>query len=460
MTRILVLKLVGLLLLFGFLLLMSYLFPTSQTIVQGSAVIVLAIFLWSTALVPSALGALIFLFASVLLSVAPPETIFSGFQAGATWLVFGGLVLGLGVKSSGLDTRLINRLLKKFPTSYTGIVYGTFLSSFLLSWIIPSSSARVALLVPIAISLANRLGFSDNSKGRSGLILASAIGTMTPAFGILPSNVPNMALFGAIESIHEIRLTYGEYFILNFPIMGLGSLIVYPLVISHLFKENPKIIKNEESPSSWNSKEKRICLILVLAILCWITDTIHGISPGWVALGAAIICLMPGMGILPANALAKELDYGPIIFVAGIIGLGSVATYTGIGALVAKYLLYIVNLDGMLDASLFSILVMLSTIVGLLSTMPAQPAIIVSMASELSAATGWSLQSVFMVPVISWSIFPFFYQAPPIVLAVAIGNLSVWSVTRMLVFYMIICTIFLLPLHFMWGQTLGYFKSL
>ena len=45
----------------------------------------------------------------------------------------------------------------------------------------------------------------------STMSTTSAMGTMTPAFGILPSNVPNMALFGAIESIHGIRLSYGEY---------------------------------------------------------------------------------------------------------------------------------------------------------------------------------------------------------------------------------------------------------
>ena len=191
-----------------FLLLAPMPMGMAPKVLPAAAVVLLAVALWSTAVVPSALGSIIFLFAAVVLSVAPASIVFSGFYAGATWLVFGGLIVGLGVRRSGLDVRLINTLLKRLPSSYLGIVYGIFFVAFMLAWVVPSASARVALLVPIVLSLNKRLGFEVGSKGHNGLVLASAMGTMTPAFGILPSNVPNMALFGAIESIHGIRIAY------------------------------------------------------------------------------------------------------------------------------------------------------------------------------------------------------------------------------------------------------------
>ena len=57
----------------------------------------------------------------------------------------------------------------------------------------------------------------------------------------------------------------------------------------------------------------------------------------------------------------------------------------------------------------------------------------------------------------SWSMFPFFYQAPPVVLAVALGDLRISWVIKMLLAYMVVSTILLLPLHFLWGQYLGFF---
>ena len=442
-----------------FLLLAPMPLGMAPKVLPAAAVVLLAVALWSTAVVPSALGSIIFLFAAVVLSVAPASIVFSGFYAGATWLVFGGLVVGLGVRRSGLDVRLISTLLKRLPSSYLGIVYGIFFVAFMLAWVVPSASARVALLVPIVLSLNKRLGFEVGSKGHNGLVLASAMGTMTPAFGILPSNVPNMALFGAIESIHGIRIAYAEYLFLNFPVIGIGALLIYPLVIFVLFKDQPKPAVGSEVTKSWSIDEKKLLIIVMGALFLWLTDTLHGVSPAWVALGAALICLLPKLGLLPPKTLSKEMDYGPVLFVAGVIGLGAVATHSGLGKLIATALLEVVPLEPGADGTNFSMIVLIGTVVGIFTTMPAQPSIMVPMASAMASASGWPLMSILMAPVGTWIMFPFFYQAPPVVLAVALGELKIWWVIRMLLVYMIMSILILLPSHFLWGQSLGYFVS-
>ena len=442
-----------------FLLLAPMPLGIAPKVLPAAAVVLLAVALWSTAVVSSALGSIIFLFAAVVLSVAPASIVFSGFYAGATWLVFGGLVVGLGVRRSGLDVRLINTLLKRLPSSYLGIVYGIFFVAFMLAWVVPSASARVALLVPIVLSLNKRLGFEVGSKGHNGLVLASAMGTMTPAFGILPSNVPNMALFGAIESIHGIRIAYAEYLFLNFPVIGIGAVLIYPLVIFVLFKDQPKPAVGSEVTKSWSIDEKKLLIIVMGALFLWLTDTLHGVSPAWVALGAALICLLPKLGLLPPKTLSKEMDYGPVLFVAGVIGLGAVATHSGLGKLIATSILEVVPLEPGADGTNFSMIVLIGTVVGIFTTMPAQPSIMVPMASAMASASGWPLMSILMAPVVTWIMFPFFYQAPPVVLAVALGELKIWWVIRMLLVYMIMSIIILLPIHFLWGQSLGYFVS-
>ena len=389
-------------------------------IMRTAGVCLFGVALWSTAVVTPALGSLMFLFISVVMAVAPASIVFSGFYAGATWLLFGGLVIGLGVRRAGLDVRLINTLLKHLPASYLGIVYGVFSVALMLAWVVPSASARVALLVPIILSLSEKLGFRVGSKGQAGLVLASAMGTMTPAFGILPSNVPNMALFGAIESIYGVRLSYGEYLLLNFPVIGLGALLIYPLVITFLFTDQPKPVINNEVRENWSLVETRLLIILTAALALWVTDTIHGVSPAWVALGAAIIFLLPKVGFLAPKILSKEIDYGPLLFLAGVIGLGAVATHSGLGEKIATLLLEVVPLEPGADKTNFSLIVMIGTVVGIFTTMPAQPSVMVPMASAMTLASGWSLKSVLLAPVFTWTMFPFFYQAPPVVLALSL----------------------------------------
>ena len=60
---------------------------------RAAAVVVIALGLWSTAVVPAYYGSLVFLFLAMVLAVGPAGIVFSGFHAGATWLVFGGLVI-------------------------------------------------------------------------------------------------------------------------------------------------------------------------------------------------------------------------------------------------------------------------------------------------------------------------------------------------------------------------------
>ncbi|MDP7600935.1 MAG: SLC13 family permease [Rhodospirillales bacterium] len=427
---------------------------------RAGAVIILAIGMWATAIVPSYFGSLIFLFAAVALAVAPPKVVFSGFHAGAMWLVFGGLVFGLGVKQTGLDTRLVRSLLTHFPKIYIGMIYGVFWVATSLALIVPSASGRVALLVPIMVALAKKLGFGEESKGRTGLILAASLGTMVPAFNILPANVPNMALYGAADSVLNIQLTYADYFLLNFPVMGVFALVVYPALIAVLFRDTPRHPDHQEKISAWAGDEKRLLLFLTIALLLWITDSLHGISPAWVALGAAILCLLPRIGMLPPSVLGGEINYGPLLFLAGVIGLGAVANHAGLGTVIAKNLMQFLEFQKGADFQNYTSISLTSIVVGLFTTMPAQPSIMVAMTGTLAQATGWSELNVIMASMTAWGVFPFFYQTPPVVVAVALGNLKISDVTKTLICYMILGVLIMLPLHFLWGQSIGMFMTI
>ena len=89
--------------------------------------------------------------------------------------------------------------------------------------------------------------------------------------------------------------------------------------------------------------------------------------------------------------------------------------------------------------------------------MPAQPSVMAPLAAHMAEASGWPLMSVLMAPIATWSAFPFYYQAPPVVLAVALARLSIPRVTAMLCLYSAFALAVLAPLQFLWGRWLGYF---
>jgi hypothetical protein len=268
-----------------------------------------------------------------------------------------------------------------------------------------------------------------------------------------------MGLYGAVESIYGIHLTFADYTLLNFPVLGVAALIFYPLIIWALFRETPVHDDAHDAVAPWTGTERRLFAILLLALALWVTDRWHGVSPAWVALGAALLMVTPRIGALPIPALARDLDYGPVLFVAGIIGLGAVVTETGLGSLVADHVLRVAPLAPGQDALNFAIITAVGMVVGILTTLPAQPSVIIPLAQHMADAAGWPLMSVLLAPVASWSAFPFYYQTPPVVLAVALANLRIGRVTALLCTYMIFALLCVLPLHYLWGRALGYFGA-
>lgn len=417
----------------------------------------IALGLWSTAVTPAYFTSIVFMFLAVILGLAPANVVFSGFLSTAVWLVFAGLVIGVAVRKSGLGERAVRVMLRSFPLSYRGILWALVLTGVVLSFLIPSAAGRVVLLLPIVLALCDSLGFGPERPGRTGLVLAAGLGTTVPAFAILPANVPNMALMGSAESALGLRYSYGDYLLLNFPVLGLLSSLALPPMIGRLFPDTPSSRRGEPDATPWSVPERKLIVILLIGLALWITDSLHGLSPAWVGLGAAILIMLPGAGLLPPSTMSQDIDYGPWIFVAGIIGLGAVATHTGAGTVLAEQIFAILPLEKGNGPGTFASLLALGYIVPILTTLPAAPGILTPLAEGIAAASGWPVESILMTQVPGWILFPLPYMAPPMVLTLAMGGVSAGKAMRVMIPFSIGGIIILLPLHYLWGRVLGVF---
>lgn len=420
-------------------------------------IVIGAIGLWATGAVPPHYTALLFMFFAVALPIAAPPVVFSGFHSSAVWLVFGGLILGVGVEKSGLGARLVRFMLRHVSPTYAGVVWATALGGALLAYVIPSAVGRVMLYLPIILAFAEQLGFGPRSNGRVGMALTAGCSTMIPAFAILPANVPNMGLIGAAESIYGIHFTYGEYYLLNYAFLGVAVLALIPLIVLRVFPDRPIRAEAPTAPPGWNGAERKLLVILVVALGLWVTDFVHGIHPAWVALGAGLICLVPRVGLLPQSVLTKDINYGPWIFVAGIIGLGAVVNQTGLGRALADGLFEIVPLSRGAGGETFALVTLVNMVTGLVTTLPAAPGVLTPLAQSIADASGWPLTSVLYMQVPAWIVFPFPYQAPPLVVTMALAGISVGRTLRLLLPLFLIGIVVLLPLQYLWGNLLGLY---
>ncbi len=426
-------------------------------VLPAAGIVGFAIAMWATGAMPVHVTALVLFLAAVVLKIAPPEVVFSGFHSTAVWLVFGGIVLSLAAQRSGLAARIVQTLITHLPARYFGMAAGVAVAGMLLGFVMPAASGRAVLMAPLAVAFAASLGFEKNTRARFGIVLAAGWGTTVPLFGVLPANVVNMAFVGASESIYGIGFTYFSYTLLNFPVMGLLGTFVMAGLVTLLFGAPPQKPETRAATAPPSGAEWRLAAILLLALALWVTDVLHGISPGWVALGAALLCVMPGIGIVPASALTSEINYSSWFFVAGVIGVGAIANHTGLGAAIGNLVLDSVPLtpDGGLVT--FYELFAIGSAVSIVTTSPAAPPIMASFAEVIAQATHWPLRSVLLAQVPTWMIYALPHQAPPVAIAMALGGVPISAGARLLVPYTIVGLVVLLPLQYLWGHALGVY---
>jgi len=65
---------------------------------RALGLVFIAVAFWATEVLPPHVTSFLFFLLAVVLHVAEPVVVFSGFHAGAVWLIFGGIVLGVAVQ--------------------------------------------------------------------------------------------------------------------------------------------------------------------------------------------------------------------------------------------------------------------------------------------------------------------------------------------------------------------------
>lgn len=447
--------------LFAILLALFPPMPLSHPQAQTLGIVLLTLGLWATSIVPNFLAALIFFAVTLILNLAPANLVFSGFASAAVWLIVSGFVIGSAINLSGLGDRLAAAVAPVLTGSYFRLIGGLMLVSMLLGFLMPSSVGRAVALVPVGMALADRCGFGPGSNGRVGIAIVLAIGCNMPSFAILPSNIPNMVLSGAAETIYGVHFGYLDYLLLHYPILGIVKSALIVLLVLKLFPAEvivtPAIAAPEPARKPANpTAERRVAVILLLTLALWATDSLHGINPAWIGLATAVVLLLPKIGIVPPKTFKDSADFGTLLFVAGALALGALVNASGLGTMIGQILQEWLPLEEGRGAVNFLSLAFMSFAASLFATVPSAPAVLTPIAKDLASATGFGLDAVLMTQVIGFSTVLFPYQVAPLVVAMQLSGEKLGHILRILVPLAILTLLVLMPLDYLWWRLLGW----
>lgn len=149
-----------------------------------------------------------------------------GFSSTAFCLVAAAMFLAVAMTKTGLDKRIALVILSKLGAKSNRVVIGVILCGFILSFFVPSTTARVACLVPIVMGMIKAFDVPLKSKFAGMLMITVAQVDSVWNVGIKTAAAQNMVAVNFISSQLGVDISWLDWFVAAAPFSLLWSLPV------------------------------------------------------------------------------------------------------------------------------------------------------------------------------------------------------------------------------------------
>jgi len=312
-------------------------------------------------------AALIAGLACLLMNVAPPSVILSGFASDGFFMGLSIFGLGAVLTSSGLAERMVLNILKRSPRSPFWYNITILITGVLMTPCLPSANTRVALMTPLVMETSRALGYQDRSREATRLMFSMFIGAslFAPAFltakslnfivhSMMPVQVRDefQWLTWTVAASVTMLLTLGLYLLLSTVMFRGGD---KPQLSSPHLDTQLRLLGPMRA-SEWTALAVAISFILAI-----VSYSIHKISPAWITL--AVLCVFLVLGILDEKHIRHDFQWDVLLLVGFFIGLEQTLDYTGFTASLTNTLS---DFTGNLESNLLLFLALMAGVTAVL----------------------------------------------------------------------------------------------
>jgi sodium-dependent dicarboxylate transporter 2/3/5 len=344
---------IGFVLAWGLFFLILYAMPTPQGLSLAGkatlAVMVWACTIWIFEAMPVGITGLLIPMLLVMTNATKPfPAAAGGFTTPVVFLCMAAFIFAAIMQAAGLDRRIALALLNWMKAkTVNGVIWAMFAVNMVLSFIIPAANSRAATLLPVINGITNLFGDTEAERnGKKAIVIQTLVyGSMISGMCILTAHLPNLVIVGLFEKQLGLRLTYVDWFIMQWPYLGMFVLTQWWVqyyfktrgvsvaggfeVVQKQYREIPKMSQTE-----W-----LILAVFGLVALAWMTqNTLHTVAPHNVALMGLALLFIPGLFGFKWKELQDRTIWGTLLLLAGALSLSNTMSTSGLAKWLADVL--------------------------------------------------------------------------------------------------------------------------
>ena len=359
-----------------------YTMPTPVKLtMQGKsslAVFGMVFVLWVTQAIPTYASALLAIVMLAFTGGWTQKEALAVFGQDVIWLMLAAFVITSGMEKSGFAKRLALFIVSKFGTTARKALLALGIVNLLLSFIVPSTTARAAMLLPICMMVLQvyKAVPGESNFGKQLMIQEIHFNNITTS-GILTATAGQIMAVGYITDMTGYDVTWGEWLMAGMPIAILtliASFFIGELLFKSEVKTPPatggKAVKDElkeelKALGKITSTEIKALIVFGVTVFLWATDGKHldifgfQISLVMVAILAALLFYLPYIGVL--NWKETKIPWDLMVFSAGAYAAGLSLDASGAASFLLNGIFDKFNLEALPKFALFMIVMFIAS---------------------------------------------------------------------------------------------------
>lgn len=266
-----------------------------------------------------------------LFKTVPFITAFSFFADPTWWLMVGALGIGVAASKSGLLRRIALLVMRIAPATFKGQTLALMGAGTLIAPLIPSITAKAAICSPLSVGISDAMGYKRKTQGPAGLFAAMMVGFVCTGPSFLSASFLCYMIKSFLPKDVAAQFHWMQWFLAMIP-WTIVLLVLSYFAIQILYKPEEKdtlpagYAADQLAKMGPMSRIEKITLaVLLIGLLLWMTEMLHGIPAVLIAL-FGLVALLYGK-VYDRPDFKSGIPWDAVVFIGTIVGISYVFPY-------------------------------------------------------------------------------------------------------------------------------------